>query len=329
MGGVLQVALQIPWVLKKGLSLLPVWMPRHPAVKRVGLLMLPAIFGSAIYQFNQFIGTLLASFLAEGSVSWLYYADRLVQFPLGVFAIAISTAALPSLSREVAQEQLTQFKNTLSHALRMVFFITIPSMVGLIVLGKLITQVFFERGAFGPNSTVMTYEALFYYSLGLWAFSGSRILVAAFYAFQDTKTPVKAAIVALVANLILSLLLMGPLRHGGLALALSLASSLQLCLLIFFLKRRIVEWDLTPILISAGKSLLASVVMGVGIYYAYSHGWVPNPELGIGHLVFRLSGLVCMGVFVHFVVAWILGCPELSSMWDIFKPLLRRGKSEE
>lgn len=329
MGGVLQVALQIPWVLKKGLSLLPVWMPRHPAVKRIGLLMLPAIFGSAIYQFNQFIGTLLASFLAEGSVSWLYYADRLVQFPLGVFAIAISTAALPSLSREVAQEQLTQFNNTLSHALRMVFFITIPSMVGLIVLGKLIIQVFFERGAFGPNSTVMTYEALFFYSLGLWAFSGSRILVAAFYAFQDTKTPVKAAIVALVANLILSLLLMGPLRHGGLALALSLASSLQLCLLIFFLKRRIVEWDLTPILISAGKSLLASVVMGVGIYYAYSHGWVPNPELGIGHLVFRLSGLVCMGVFIHFVVAWILGCPELSSMWDIFKPLLRRGKSEE
>jgi len=329
MGGVLQVALQLPWVLKKGLSLLPVWMPRHPAVRRIGLLMLPAIFGSAIYQFNQFIGTLLASFLAEGSVSWLYYADRLVQFPLGVFAIAISTAALPSLSREVAQEQLTQFKDTLSHALRMVFFITIPSMVGLIVLGKLIIQVFFERGAFGPNSTVMTYEALFFYSLGLWAFSGSRIMVAAFYAFQDTKTPVKVATVALVANLILSLLLMGPLRHGGLALALSLASSLQLCLLILFLKRRIVEWDLTPILISAGKSLLASVVMGTGIYYAYFHGWVPNPGLGTGHLVFRLVGLVCMGVFIHFVVARILRCPELSSIWDIFKPRLRRGKSEE
>lgn len=329
MGGVLQVALQIPWVLKKGLSLLPVWMPRHPALKRIGLLMLPAIFGSAIYQFNQFIGTLLASFLAEGSVSWLYYADRLVQFPLGVFAIAMSTAALPSLSREVAQERLTQFKDTLSHALRMVFFITIPSMVGLIVLGKLIIQVFFERGVFGPNSTLMTYEALLFYSLGLWAFSGIRIVVAAFYAFQDTKTPVKVAIVALVANLILSLLLMGPLRHGGLALALSLASSLQLCLLIFFLKRRIVDWDLTPIFISMGRSLLASIVMGVGIYYAYSHGWAPNPELGIGHLVFHLVGLVCVGVFIQFFVARILGCPELSSVWDIFKPLLGRAKSEE
>jgi putative peptidoglycan lipid II flippase len=327
-GGILQVALQIPWVLKKGLSLVPVWLPHHPAVKRIGWLMLPAIFGSAIYQFNQFIGTLLASFLAEGSVSWLYYADRLVQFPLGVFAIAVSTAALPSLSREVTQADLTPFRDTLGHALRMVSFITIPSMVGLIVLGRLIIQIFFERGAFTAYSTTMTYEALLFYALGLWAFSGIRVMVAAFYAFQDTKTPVKVAFVALMTNLILSLLLMGPLRHGGLALALSLASSLQLSLLVFFLKRRIVEWELSPILLSVGKSTLASIVMGVGIYCAYAHGWVPNPELGIGHLVFRLSALVCMGVLIYFAVTKILGCPELSLVWDIFKPLLRRGKAE-
>lgn len=327
-GGILQVALQIPWVLKKGLSLAPAWMPHHPAVKRIGLLMLPAIFGSAIYQFNQFIGTLLASFLAEGSVSWLYYADRLVQFPLGVFAIAISTAALPSLSREVAQTDLTPFRDTLGHALRMVSFITLPSMMGLIVLGKLIIQIFFERGAFGPHSTAMTYEALLFYALGLWAFSGIRVMVAAFYAFQDTKTPVKVASVALVANLILSLFLMGPLRHGGLALALSLASSLQLFLLVFFLKRRLVEWELSPIFLSVAKNILASIVMGVGIFYAYGHVWVPNPELGTGHLVFRLSALVCMGIFIYFATSRILGCPELSLIWDIFKPLLKREKSE-
>jgi putative peptidoglycan lipid II flippase len=328
-GGVLQVLLQIPWVLKKGLSLVPAWVPHHPAVKRIGLLMLPAVFGSAIYQFNQFIGTLLASFLAEGSVSWLYYADRLVQFPLGVFAIAISTAALPSLSREVAHKDLGQFRDTLAHALRMVSFITIPSMVGLIVLGRLIIQVFFERGVFGPDATAMTYQALLFYALGLWAFSGIRIMVSAFYAFQDTKTPVKVAFVTLIANLILSLILMGPLRHGGLALALSLASSIQLTLLIFFLKRRLVEWEISPILLSAGKSLLASIVMGVGIYYLYSHGWVPNPQLGIGHLVFRLSALVCMGVFIYFATSSILGCPELSLIWNTFKQLLRREKAED
>ncbi|MBW1769349.1 MAG: murein biosynthesis integral membrane protein MurJ, partial [Deltaproteobacteria bacterium] len=175
-GGILQVGLQIPWIFKKGVSLLPCWMPGHPAVKRIGLLMLPAIFGSAIYQFNQFMGTLLASFLAEGSVSWLYYADRLVQFPLGVFAIAVSTAALPSLSRQVAEKDFDQFRETLSHALRLVFFITIPSMVGMIIMGRLIIQVFFEGGAFDAFSTAMTARALFFYSIGLWAFSGIRVM---------------------------------------------------------------------------------------------------------------------------------------------------------
>jgi putative peptidoglycan lipid II flippase len=137
------------------------------------------------------------------------------------------------------------------------------------------------------------------------------------------------AFVTLIANLILSLILMGPLRHGGLALALSLASSIQLTLLIFFLKRRLVEWEISPILLSAGKSLLASIVMGVGIYYLYSHGWVPNPQLGIGHLVFRLSALVCMGVFIYFATSSILGCPELSLIWNTFKQLLRREKAED
>ena len=126
-GGILQVCLQIPWIVKKGLKLFPRWQPNHPAVKKIGLLMLPAIFGSAVYQLNSYIGTLLASFLAEGSVSWLYYADRLVQFPLGVFAIAISTAALPSLSTQAAKKDLEQFGDILSHALRMVFFITVPA----------------------------------------------------------------------------------------------------------------------------------------------------------------------------------------------------------
>ena len=153
--------------------------------------MLPAIFGSAVYQLSSYMGTLLASFLAEGSVSWLYYADRIVQFPLGVFAIAISTAALPSLSTQAAKKNLEEFGDTLSHSLRLVFFIILPSMVGLIILGKPIIQILLERGAFDAMSTRMTNQALFFYTLGLWAFSGTRIMVAAFYALQDTKKPVK------------------------------------------------------------------------------------------------------------------------------------------
>jgi putative peptidoglycan lipid II flippase len=327
MGGLLQLVLQIPWILKKGLSLLPCWVPNHPAVKRIGLLMLPAIFGSAIYQFSQFIGTLLASFLVEGSVSWLYYADRLVQFPLGVFAIAISTAALPSLSRHVAGQELDEFRETLSHSLRLVFFISIPSMAGLIILGKPIIQVFFERGDFDTFSTLMTTQALICYSLGLWAFSGLRVTVSAFYAFQDTKTPVKVACVALIAYLIFSLSLMGPLKHGGLALALSLSSTLQLFLLVFLLKRKMDTWDLEPILKSIGKCIIASMVMGFGIHYLYSNWLIPNPALGLWYLVTNLASLILIGVIIYFVVAKILGCQELRSVLDIFKPFVKRAKS--
>jgi putative peptidoglycan lipid II flippase len=325
-GGILQVGLQIPWIFKKGVSLLPCWMPGHPAVKRIGLLMLPAIFGSAIYQFNQFIGTLLASFLAEGSVSYLYYADRLVQFPLGVFAIAISTASLPFLSKQAAENALDEFKDTLGHALRLVLFITIPSMAGLIILGKLIIQIFFERGAFDSSSTAMTALALFFYTLGLWAFSGIRVMVSAFFSFQDTKTPVKVAALALVANLIFSLLFMGPLKHAGLALALSLASALQFGLLLFFFKKRIDGWDLRPILISAVKCIFASMVMGFGIHYLYSKWLIPDPALGVWHLTAILAELVLIGVITYFVVARIIGCREVTSVLDLFRPVVRRMK---
>ncbi len=328
-GGILQVGLQIPWVINKGISIAPCWMPAHPAVKRIGQLMLPAIFGSAIYQFNQFIGTLLASFLAEGSVSWLYYADRLVQFPLAVFAIAISTAALPSLSKQVAEKDFEELRDTLNHSLRLVFFITIPSMAGLIILRRPIIQLFFERGAFDSFSTVMTAKALILYSLGLWAFSGIRVTVSAFYAFQDTKTPVKIATIALVANFIFSLALMGRLEHGGLALALSLASTIQFCLLVFFLKRKMEAWGLGPILVSMGKSICASVVMGLAIYYLYSRWLIENLTLGLGYLIINLAGLIIIGVIVYFVTARILRCAELESVLNLFKPRLKKQTLKE
>lgn len=323
-GGILQLALQIPWVLRKGVSLVPCWRPGHPAVKRIGLLMLPAIFGSAIYQLNQFIGTLLASFLQEGSISWLYYADRLVEFPLGVFAIAISTAALPSLSKQVASKEIDEFRNTLRHALRLVFFITIPSMAGLIALGKPIIHVFFERGAFDAFSTNMTAVALFYYTVGLWAFSGIRVMVSAFYALQDTKTPVKVAAVAMVAHLVFSLILMGPLKHGGLALSLSVASTLHFCLLVFLLHRKLGSLALKPVAITACKSLFASSVMGLGIYAIYASWFAEMRGVGLLQVTAQVAGLVLAGAFIYFAVTRIMGCEELASVTDIFRPILRR-----
>lgn len=313
-GGALQVLLQIPWLLKKGVSLRPRWMPHHPAVSRIGRLMLPAVFGSAVYQLNQFVGTLLASFLPQGSVSWLYYADRIVQFPLGVFAIAISTAALPSLSRQAAGEGLEAFRDTLGYALRLVFFITLPSMAGLMVLGHLIVRVLFERGAFQAAATDMTAQALIFYCAGLWAFSGIRVLVAGFYALQDTKTPVKAAFLALLVNAGCSLALMGPLRHGGLALALSIASAVQFLFLALLLGRRTRGLDGRRLVRSVGISLVSSLVMSAMLFWVYRIWWNPGAEAGVGALAAGLGGLVVMGALVYFLVCFLLGSRELASV---------------
>ncbi|MCP4665889.1 MAG: murein biosynthesis integral membrane protein MurJ [Deltaproteobacteria bacterium] len=325
-GGMLQVALQIPWLLKQGFTWVPSWRPGHRAVKKIGLLLLPAVFGSAVYQLNGYIGTLLASFLQEGSVSWLYYADRLVQFPLGVFSIAISTAALPSLSTQAAKKDLHHFQETLRYALGLVFFITLPSMAGLIVLGRPIIGILLERGAFDAVDTWMTYDALVFYTLGLWAFSGIRVTVSAFFALQDTKTPVKAAVLAFFFNLIFSLALMEPLRHGGLALSLSMASSLQFFFLLFFLKRKLHVGSLKPVMISSLKCALAAAVMGIGVFYIHSL-WLPTDSaLGEWRMIFNVAGLIATGMIIYFMVARILGCNELGALWDMVRPFPGRGK---
>jgi putative peptidoglycan lipid II flippase len=325
-GGVLQVVIQIPPILRTGLRLVPRWEPGHPAVRRIGGLMLPAIFGSAVYLINQFIGTLLASFLPEGSVSWLYYADRLVEFPLGIFAIAISTAALPSLSSQAATRETERFADTLGHALRLVFFVTLPSMAGLMVLGDPIIRLFFERGAFDAESTLMTGRALFYYTGGLWAFSGIRVLVSGFYALQDTRTPVNIAVVAVLSNLAFSLALMGPLRHGGLALALSAASGLQFVLLFFFMGRKIPLGSLRPVLVSGAKSACAALVMAGAILLLRGLWLSAAPARGRMGTVLDLSGLIAAGVVVYFGLSAAMRSRELNSIGSLAASILGRLK---
>ena len=314
LGGALQVALQLPWVYGAGLRLFPMWQPFHPAVKRIGYLMLPAVFGSAVYQFNQFVGTLLASFLKDGSVSWLYYADRLVQFPLGIFAIAIATAALPSLSADAAREDHAQFQKTLAHGLSLVFFIALPAMAGLLILGRPIVELLFERGAFSAESSAMTTDALVCYALGLWAFSGMRVLIAAFYARQDTKTPVIIAIIALGINVIASLLLMGPMKHAGLALALSIASAVQFGLLAFFLRKKGIFGHAAPILKSISKSIVATLVMGSFVFCCRIQWFYATATHTLSEKVLNLSALVLLGIVVYFLMARVLGCQETKAI---------------
>jgi putative peptidoglycan lipid II flippase len=200
--------------------------------------MLPAVFGSAVYQFNQFVGTLLASFLARRERLMALLRRQAGSVSLGHFchchrhrrtAIVVGNAALKDHGK---------FQETLDNGLCLVFFIVLPATAGLLILGKPIVVLLFERGAFGAHSSAMTTDALVCYTVGLWAFSGMRVLIAAFYALQDTKTPVKVADHFFGVNVILSLVLMGPLKHAGLALALSLASMVQFGLLALFFEKR-------------------------------------------------------------------------------------------
>lgn len=309
-GGVLQLALQAPFLLKKGFYFWQKAAFFHPGLKKIGLLMLPTVFGAAVYQINILVGTLLASLLPEGSVSYLYYADRLVQFPLGIFAIATATAVLPSLSRQAAAKDYEAVRDTFSYAMKLVFFITVPSMAGLIVLREPIVALLFKRGAFDAETTHLTAVALLYYGLGLWAFSAVRIVVSTFYALQDTKTPVRTAAVSVGANIVFGVALMGPLGHGGLALATSLASVLNLVLLVLALRKRLGILGYRSMFESILKTTLCSVAMGA-LVSAVAAIIIPDGYGSLGGLLFGLAVSILSGLAFYGGLSFFLKSPEL------------------
>jgi len=266
-GGILQLMLQLPFIIKYKIPIIKKPDLTHPGIKKIGKLMIPSIFGSAVYQINILIGTILASLLPEGSVSYLYYADRLVQFPLGIFAIAAATALLPSLSRRAAVRDYEGLKKIFAYSIKMILFIMLPASVGLIILKEPIVILLFKRGAFSASAVKLTAYALLSYSIGLWAFSCVKITVSTFYSFCDTKTPVKIAVVSIILNIILSVILMKILSHSGIALATSLSSMINLGLLITFLRRKIGPIGGKEIIKSAIKSLICSLIMGIGLWF--------------------------------------------------------------
>jgi putative peptidoglycan lipid II flippase len=285
--------------------------------------MAPSVLGLAVTQLNVVVNTLLASYLPEGSVSYLYYADRLLEFPMGIFAIAIATAVLPTLSEYSAQKDLQGLEETLSFSLRLVFFVTLPAMVGLIVLRLPILNLLFQRGAFTLHSAVMTAQALLYYALGLAAFAGVRIVVPAFYSLQDTKTPVKVAFFALLANAGLGLVLMIPLQHGGLALATSLAAGLNFSLLLFFLRKRLGRIGASRIIRSFFKSLGASILMGIVAYAICFSG--PWETTGVtGRKIGLLLEAILAGVLVYGGACYFFGSEELHSALELIKKKISR-----
>jgi putative peptidoglycan lipid II flippase len=323
-GGGLQVGLQIPFLIQKGIRFwrsAPLW---HPAMKQVLQLMGPAVFGAAVYQINSLVICLLGSLLPQGSITYLYFADRLVQFPLGLFATAMATAVLPTLARQATKGEWDSLRSTFSHAIRLIFFITLPSMAGLIILREPIVAILFEHGAFASQSARLTASALLYYGIGLWAFSSVRILIYTFYALKDTRTPVAAAVVAIVANIVLGVLLMGPMKHNGLALALSLASMLHVALLCLALRKKLGALGWRRIALSTANSCLCTVAMSWCVW-ALSRRLIPTAGADRMTLAFGVVVCIAAGVIVFIIAAMAVKAPELDAVKQL---LLKRTQSK-
>ncbi len=310
--------LQCPSALRRGYSLRPLWQPAHPGLREIGLLVLPAVFAMAAGQLNVVVSSVLASFLPEGSITYLFYAFRLVHFPIGVFGVAMAVAALPTLSRHAAGRDFAALREDFSFSLRVLLFLSIPAMAGLIALRVPIVSTLFYRGRFDWAATQGTADALLLYALGVWAMVGLRLLNAAFYALGDTRSPVRGAAASVGANLALSLLLMGPLGYKGLALAGALAATVNFTLLGRMLIRRLQGLRWGAMLGSALKSLLASALMALAAVLLASRG--PWGLAGHGpQKALWLTVCVALSIGIYALVCYLLRSEELHYIIKRFK----------
>jgi len=325
-GGFIQLIMQLPVLWKKGFPFRLRFDFSNPEVRRIALLMLPATFGVGVYYLNITVSAILASLLPQGSVSYLYYAQRLFEFPQGIFTVSVAQAVLPSMSKQAAEGNMAGMKESLAFGLRLTLFITIPAMAGLLVCSTPIFSLIFMGGEFDYAKAVNSSQALFYYSLGLSFVAMTRVLAPAFYALKDTKTPVWTAFVAFLLNVFFSLVLMKPLLHGGLALATTLSALANMLLLLWFLRRKIGPFGGRGIGLCGIKSLAASIPMAGAVFYACRlTDWSLSGHKPAKLLV--LGGAVGSGIFVYAAVARLLRSDEALELISILRRKLGRNGS--
>lgn len=316
LGGIFQLAFQLPFLWRKGMRFKFNLSFSHPAIRKVGKLMIPGIFGVGIYQINFAISRIIASLLEEGSAASLYFASRVQELTLGLFSIALSIALLPTFSDLAAYHDIKGMKKTLVFSLKLVFFITFPAMVGLLILNRPIIQVLFQRGVFDVQSTTMSASCLFFFSFSLPFISGVKIFAPAFYSLKDTKTPVIVAFFVMLIYISLSLILMEPLRVGGIALALSLASVFNFLLLFLLLEKKIGKIRKKEMFTSALKSAFSGGGMGVVV-------WVFMRNFEFHRLVFLkqlgvLLSAILLGIVVYVLLNLLFNHEELKNLREIF-----------
>ncbi len=311
-GGVLQLACQAPPLLRKGFELKKPDFG-HEYVKKIGRLLVPRALGSGLYQINILVDSVLASFetiVGAGGQSALYYANRLFQLPLAIFGLSLAQAVLPAFSTQMARDDREGFRKTLAMAIRSLFFVMVPASAGLLVLCGPIVKIIFEHGEFDAYSTSITSGALFYYSFGLLSCALIKIFANAFYAMQDTRTPVKAMLISVSLNAAMSCALMFPMKLAGLTLASTISATINMGLLYHFLVKRTGALDAKAILVCLAKVLAAAAVMGA---FAFAfHQWILLPSSGAGRwaqAALLLTG-IGLSIGVYFAASILLKIEE-------------------
>ena len=312
-GAGLHLAIQVPGLLRVGVRYFPVLGLRHPGVHEVGLLMLPRTLGLAIVQLNFLVNTILASRLPAGSLSALNYAFLLMLLPQGVFAQAVATVVFPTFAAQAARDEVVEMRGTLSATLRAVLYLTVPASVGLYVLRGPVIQLLFQRGAFQASSTAAVAWALQFYVLGLVAHSAVEIVTRAFYAMHDTRTPVLVGGAAMGLNVLLSLILIHPLTHGGLALANSIATTLEMIGLLAIIRGRLHGLEGRRIAASLARVGAAAAAMGLTVWgFVRLTGDHDTSLQGIGGIV--------LGAGVYLALTVILRSEEVGTLAKIRRP---------
>ncbi len=305
-GGLAQLALQLRPLANIGM------LPRFsldfsdPGVRRILKLMAPAILGVSVGQISLLINTVFASFLPSGSVSWLYYADRLMEFPAGMLGVALGTILLPSLSKMHADKNPVEFSSLLDWGLRLTLMLTLPAALGLALLAVPLVTTLFHHGAFGVSDVYQTRTALVAYSIGLAGLILVKVLAPAFYARQDIRTPVKFALITLTVTQLMNLVFIGPLQHAGLALSIGLASCVNAGMLYFGLRKRGIYQPQPGWAVFTGKLLVAMVVLGVAVWFSAGADSLWLHASGAERVI-RLCLLVIGGMAIYFATLFVLG----------------------
>ena len=306
LGGALQLAFQLPALRRIGMLPRFSLTLRDEGVRRIFRLMGPAVLGVSVAQVSLLLNTVFASFLATGSVSWLYYADRLMEFPAGMLGAALGTVLLPSLARYHAGEQHDEYSQLLDWGLRLTFLLAAPAALALAILAVPLITTLFYHGAFTATDVLMTRNALLAYSVGLLGLILVKVLAPGFYARQNVRTPVKIALLSLAATQIMNLLLIGSLQHAGLALSIGLAASLNAGLLYLGLRRQGVYTPQPGWFLFYGRLALAMAAMGATLWFTTgdANAWL---NWKLGERLLRLSLVIAIGATVYFATLWVAG----------------------